>query len=36
MALPSLYNKSVADDIISRIEKLTPETQPKHVAHVSA
>ena len=29
MALPSLFDKSVADDIISRIEKLTPETQPK-------
>lgn len=28
MALPSLYNKSVSEDIINRINKLTPETQP--------
>ena len=29
MAIPSLYDKSVADDIIGRINKLTPETQPQ-------
>jgi hypothetical protein len=29
MALPSVYDKSVAQDLINRINKLTPESQPK-------
>jgi Protein of unknown function (DUF1569) len=28
MALPNIFNKEVADTVISRINKLTPETQP--------
>jgi hypothetical protein len=28
MALPSLYDKSVTEDIINRINKLTPDSQP--------
>ena len=29
MMLPNIFTKSVADGIVQRIEKLTPETQPK-------
>lgn len=29
MALPNVYSLSVAQELISRINKLTPETQPK-------
>lgn len=29
MALPSIYSSSVAQDFISRIHQLTPETQPQ-------
>lgn len=28
MALPNIFSKEVADSVIQRIEKLTPETQP--------
>jgi hypothetical protein len=29
MALPNIFDKKVSDEVIGRINKLTPETQPK-------